>query len=86
MIWRRLPSTEHRSQSRLSLAEARDVCLRPNVLASIVVALLLFAAAESIVTVWGIWLVADFGLTAAALGLVATVIGVAELSGAGLSR
>ena len=36
-------------------------------------------------TIWGIWFSADFGLSAAALGLVATGIGLAELSGIVLS-
>ncbi len=54
-------------------------------MASMGVGLLVFMAIGCFMTVWGIWLSADFGLDAVALGLVATTIGVAELSGAGLS-
>jgi predicted MFS family arabinose efflux permease len=37
----------------------------------------------SFITIWGIWLNADFGLGAVTLGFVATAIGVAELLGSG---
>jgi MFS family permease len=62
-----------------------SIVLKPNVLASIVVGILLLFAASSSMTIWGVWLSADFGLTAAALGLVATSISIAELGGIVLS-
>ena len=85
LIWFRLPSVEHRSHNKLALAEMWQICLRPNVLAAIGVALFLFVAVSIFITVWGIWLNEEFNLSAAALGVVATAIGVAELSGSGLS-
>lgn len=83
-VWRLLPPVEHRQErAGLSWSEVRAVVLRPNVLGSMVVSGLLFMAISCFVTVWGIWLEADFGLTAAALGLVATAVGLAELGGSG---
>ena len=63
----------------------RQLCLRPNILASMLVALLLFITVDCFISVWGIWLSADYGLDAAALGLVATGIGLAELVGSASS-
>ncbi|MCL4302031.1 MAG: MFS transporter [Anaerolineae bacterium] len=85
VVWRYLPSTAHHTQTNLSWTEMRQLCLRPNVLASIFVALLLFITVDCFISVWGIWLSADYGLDAAALGLVATGIGLAELMGSASS-
>jgi MFS family permease len=49
------------------------------------VGLLLFTAGGAFITIWGIWLTADFGLEPTALGFVATAIGISQLGGAGLS-
>jgi predicted MFS family arabinose efflux permease len=84
-IWRYLPPAKHHTPVRLSWPEMGRLFLRPNVLASTTVALLLFVAATCFVSVWGIWLTTDFGLKAVTLGLVATAIGVAELTASGLS-
>ncbi len=81
VIWFRFPTAEHRSDTTPPWSATLGVALRPNVLASIVVGVLLFFAAASSMTIWGIWFSANFGLSAAALGLVATGIGLAELSG-----
>jgi predicted MFS family arabinose efflux permease len=81
VIWFRFPTVEHRFDTTPPWSATLGVVLRPNVLASIVVGVLLFFAAASSMTIWGIWFSADFGLSAAALGLVATGIGLAELSG-----
>lgn len=85
VVWCYLPSTAHHTQTNLSWTEMRRLCLRPNILASILVALLLFITVDCFISVWGIWLSADYGLDAAALGLVATGIGLAELVGSASS-
>jgi predicted MFS family arabinose efflux permease len=85
LVWLWLPPVEHRSRLGLNWVGVWEVCRRPNVLAAIGVGLLLFVAVSNFITVWSIWLSADFGLEATALGLVATGIGVAELGGAVLS-
>src|SRR5262245_54159455 len=84
-VWFKLPPVEHRSQAHLSVVEMWEVFLRPNVLAAVGVGALLFVTVGSFITVWGIWLNADFSLEPVALGFVATAIGVAELMGSGLS-
>jgi len=84
-IWFGLPAAEHKTLTSLSLPDVWRVSLRPNVAAAIGVGFLLFLAVSILSTVWGIWLTFDFGLTASALGLVATIAGLAELSGSGVS-
>jgi len=84
-VWFRLPATERRAHASPSLAEAWQVVLKPNVVASVGVGFLVFFAAGCFVTVWAIWLGTDFELDAVSLGLVATGIGLAELGGAALS-
>jgi len=81
LIWFRFPTSEHRSRTNLSWSATLGIVFRPNVLASMAVGVLLFIAVSSAMTVWGIWFSADFGLGAAALGLVATSIGLAEFGG-----
>jgi predicted MFS family arabinose efflux permease len=80
-IWFGLPRAEHHTQVGLSWSTVRAICFRPNVLASIIVALFVFAALSSFLALLGIWLTSDFGLDAAALGLVATAVGITELGG-----
>jgi predicted MFS family arabinose efflux permease len=85
LVWLRLPAIETRSHSTLSWGQVREICLRGNVIATIGVALLIFVAVNAYVTVWGLWLTADFGFGATTLGFVATGIGIAEGLGAGTS-
>ncbi|HXV97720.1 MAG TPA: MFS transporter [Anaerolineae bacterium] len=85
IVWRQLPPAEHHAQISLSWLEIQKICFRPNVLAAIGVALLLFVAVTCFASVWSIWLSADFRLDAVRLGLVATGIGIAELGGSGSS-
>jgi predicted MFS family arabinose efflux permease len=86
VVWHYLPpAAHHTGQVNLSWTEMRRLCFRPNLLASMLVSLLLFVTVDCFISVWGIWLTADYGLDAAALGLVATGIGLAELVGSGSS-
>ena len=86
LVWRWLPpSGERRARPPLSWSETRTLLLQRNVLASVGVALMTFAGAVVLGTVWGIWLSADFGFAASTIGLVATAAGTAELGGAVLS-
>ena len=85
MVWRRLPAVERRPDGLSSQPRLWEVCTRKNVMATVGVSLFLFVAIGSFITLWGIWLSADFGLSAVALGFVATAIGLAELIGSGLS-
>jgi predicted MFS family arabinose efflux permease len=85
VCWLRLPAADHRTHANLTLAQVWEVCRRPNVIAGVSAEMLLFVAVSSFITVWSIWLSADFGLYATALGLVATGIGLAELAGSGSS-
>ncbi|MFN8453130.1 MAG: MFS transporter [Anaerolineae bacterium] len=80
LVWRHLPPAERHTHVNLSWAEIRQLCLRPNVLAAMLAALLMLLAGTCIITIWGIWLPQDFGLSATSLGLVGTAIGVAELT------
>lgn len=54
-------------------------------MAAVSVALLVFVAASTFITVWGIWLSEEFKFDAITLGWVGTAVGVAELAGAALS-
>ncbi|MBN1991568.1 MAG: MFS transporter [Anaerolineae bacterium] len=81
LTWWGLPRVEHHTRAGLSWIQVRTVCFRPNVLAAMVVSWLIFVALSSFFSLWGIWLTGDFGLDAAALGLVATAVGITELGG-----
>ena len=83
--WQLPPTGERRVQASLPWLEIRTIFLMGNVIASVSTAFLVFVAASVFITVWGIWLTAEFNFDAVILGLVATAIGVAELGGAGLS-
>jgi len=72
----------HAQPMPLSWPEIRRVLVKPPVLASMGVACLLFITVASLATLFGLWLKADFGLTAAQIGTVATVLGAGELIGA----
>ena len=85
IVWYYLPPTEHQIQVSISWSEMGRLCFRANVLASILVAMFLFVTVDCFITIWGIWLTADYRLDAATLGLVATGIGFAELMGSGSS-
>jgi predicted MFS family arabinose efflux permease len=81
LVWFTLPKIDHVSRQQLDLAQLRRVFLKPGVLASVMVATLVFFGVMIFSTIWSIWLTADFGLTATTLGLVATTIGISELGG-----
>jgi len=81
LIWWKLPATEKRTSASQTKISAWNILKRPNVLASVLVAILLFSGVGVYMTFWSIWLSADFDLDAVGLGLIATVMGVAEFSG-----
>ncbi len=85
IIWLRLPKVEPGSISNISWGNLLHLLLKPNVLAVTGVATLLFFAVTIFITIWGIWLNADFGLRGIQTGLVQSGIGVAEILGAGIS-
>jgi predicted MFS family arabinose efflux permease len=86
LIWFRLPATEERSPGEVSSSQGIwQVFKRPNVLVSVMVSIIFFTAVGIFMTFWSIWLSNDFAFEAVALGLIATSIGVAELSGATMS-
>ncbi len=85
VIWFKLPATETRTQSDSTSIGVWQVFKRRNVMASVVVSMLFFAAVGIFMTFWSIWLSADFDFDAVDLGLMATSIGVAELTGVILS-
>lgn len=86
LIGWRLPATEPRTHSIDAVSiPVRKLLQRSNVLASIAVAMLLFTGVGIFMTFWSIWLTADYQLDALGLGLTATRIGLAELSGAVLA-
>ena len=82
----RLPAvTAKQTQIPLSRSAIGRLLLQKNILASVLVAFLVYVAVTCFLTVTGVWLEADFGLDAAAIGLVSTLVGFAELTGAGAS-
>jgi len=85
ITWFRFPTVEHQTDGKLPWSAILGIAVKPNVLASIVVGVLLLFASSSSMTVWSIWFSDEFGLDAADLGLVATSISLAELGGIGLS-
>ena len=83
IIWQQLPPVEERhSHVQLNLKRSKELLLNHRVMASIGSALLLFFAATIFLTIWGVWLNAAFQLNAGQLGGIATILGLAELSGA----
>lgn len=86
IVWRGLPpAAGHHTPAGLSWFETQAVFFRTNVLGAVGMAMLIFIAISSFLTVWGVWLTASFQFDAAKLGLVATGIGLAELVGVSLS-
>ena len=86
IVWRYLPVTPVRhAHGTPRWREIRIIAGKRNVIASMGVSFLLFAAATSFFTLWSIWMSEDFGLGATMLGLVGTGIGIAELLGVVLS-
>jgi len=85
VVWWQLPPAAERHQTGLSWSQTRGILLRGNVMATVIVAMLVFVAAQAYLTIWGIWLTEDFKFDAVTIGLVATGIGIAELIGAGLA-
>ncbi len=86
IVWRYLPAaTERQAHESLTWRGIRKIVGKRNVMASMGVSFLLFAAAASFFTFWSIWMSEDFGMGATKLGLVGTGIGVAELIGVILS-
>lgn len=85
VVLRLPPVSVHQTQSPLSRSEIGHLLLRKNILASVLVAFLVYLAVTCYLTITGVWLTADFGLDAAAIGLVSTLVGFAELTGAGAS-
>jgi len=81
LIWFQLPAVEHRSNTSLTLSDVWKVSIKPNVLAAVTMALFVFFAAGTLLTIWGIWLSADFSLKASEIGLVGIGIGFANLCG-----
>lgn len=84
-IWYRFPTIERHAPVHPSWPAMLGVIVKPNVLASVGTGILLLFAGSASMTIWSVWFNADFGLTATALGLVATTIGLAELAGIGLA-
>lgn len=81
-LWMGLPETESRTAGTDKSSSAWRLVRKSNVLAVVGVALFTFISVGMFMTFWGIWVNQDYGLGAAEVGLLATVIGVAELSGA----
>lgn len=81
IIWFRFPTVETQSPSDLPWAAIGAMLLNPHVLGAMAVGMLLLFASSASMTIWGVWLSADFQLTASRLGLVATAISGAELVG-----
>ncbi|NKQ36437.1 MAG: MFS transporter [Chloroflexi bacterium] len=70
---------------RQNWAQTRQQLVRKNILATVLVAFLVYVAVTCYLTIAGVWLAADFGLNAAVIGSVFVAIGFAELAGAGAS-
>lgn len=85
VCWKQLPAVDERSLSGDSSVSIWQVLKRKNVLAAVIVSMFFFLAVGVFMTFWSIWLSADHDFGAVSLGLMATTIGVAELSGVILS-
>ncbi len=84
VIWTKFPRAEERTSSSLNIFDIRRILLKPNVLASMSVGFLIFFAFGGFITIWSLWMSADYGFDAPDLGALARSIGFAELLGAGL--
>jgi len=86
VIWTMLPAVGERGLGDITPSFGIwQVFRRRNVMAAVTVSMLFFVAVGIFMTFWSIWLSADYGFGAVALGLMATSIGAAELTGAILS-
>jgi predicted MFS family arabinose efflux permease len=88
VIWWFIP-TDHAARAGSAAAINRNGLLQvlrtPAVPVGLAMAIMMTAANESVNLVFGLWLENSFGLKLAALGAAAAVLGLAELSGEGLS-
>jgi predicted MFS family arabinose efflux permease len=85
VVRQRLPHVTHQAGDGGTLTGMGRALRSMRVLAALGVGFLLFVAYGVFVTVWSLWLSSDFGLDAVGIGLVATLIGLAELVGVTLS-
>jgi predicted MFS family arabinose efflux permease len=84
LLWRMLPPEARHTSARPAFREGLRVVLTNRIaLAGLSLAFLLSAANESINIVYGSWMEGQFGLQVAAIGLVSTIVGIAELGGEG---
>jgi predicted MFS family arabinose efflux permease len=84
LLWRMLPAEARHTSARPAFREGLRLVLTNRVaLAGLSLAFLLSAANESINIVYGSWMEGQFGLQVAAIGLVSTIVGIAELGGEG---
>jgi MFS transporter, DHA1 family, inner membrane transport protein len=85
LIWRLLPPSPKDSRAEATRSNAaqalRLVFTSPVALTALAMTVLITAANEVVVLVFGVWLEDSFGLRLAALGSAAALIGVAELTG-----
>ena len=83
IIWMFFPQTETKSLERKAESFSwRLILFESNVLSSIFVAILFFITVAIYMSFWGIWLHGEFNYDSQDIGLLATVIGVTELTGA----
>ncbi len=82
LIWWKLPAAGIRTQLPTRSVSMGTLLKKTNVVASVIVAMLLFTGVGIFMTFWSIWLSADYGLDALGLGLTANRVGFAELTGA----
>jgi predicted MFS family arabinose efflux permease len=82
VLWRLLPKTRQHSDKAISLRPTLALLRKePVVWAASGYVMLLMAANELILVVYGDWMEVSFGLTVTSLGLASIVIGAAELTG-----
>jgi predicted MFS family arabinose efflux permease len=82
VLWRLLPKTRQHSDKAISLRPTLALLRKePVVWAASAYVMLLMAANELILVVYGDWMEVSFGLTVTSLGLASIVIGTAELTG-----
>lgn len=82
VLWRMLPKTRGRSDQAISLRPTLALLRRkPVVWAASAYVMLIMAANELILVVYGDWMEVSFGLTVASLGLAGMIIGAGEVTG-----
>jgi predicted MFS family arabinose efflux permease len=86
LIWRVLPSARHSEKRTATLANTWQVLRRnPVIWAAVLFVILEMSANEIFFIVYGDWMEESFGLALTQLGLITTVIGLAELGGEALA-